>query len=145
MMRIVEPRLRIHEVPLEKIHVDAHSVAIELDDENEARWRLYFAPIQAVRITTEDCICNLDIAKEIWEGNVGFPDGDWPQSHYRRYLMEKADSPWIHQLRDALRQSCATDNFTQKSHHYVMHVGDNLWEIVSRQAEITKIITPEKE
>ncbi len=140
MLRIVEPRLQIHEVPLENIHVTSNSVTIELDDESEARWRLHFMPIQAVRITTEDCMYNLDIIKEIDNREACYPDG-----HYVRYLIEKVDSPWIKQLRAALYEDQATYDFTEKSHHYVMHVGDNLWEIVSWEVEITEITTPKKE
>ena len=54
MLRIVEPQLRIHEVPLENVQLVNSCVTVELDDESENRWRLRFV-FATLRLTTMDC------------------------------------------------------------------------------------------
>ena len=58
------------------------------------------------------------------------------------FLLEKTDSPLVPQANANLRKY---DHDERDLHHYVMAVGDNLWEIVSEPVEITKIVKSEKE
>lgn len=142
MLRIVEPRLRIHEVPLENVQLVNSCVTVELDDESENRWRLRFV-FATLRLTTMDCANATAIMAEM-DGDVCYPDGRDPDawSRWVRFLLEKTDSPLVPQATTDLRKY---DGDERDLHHYVMAVGDNLWEIISEPVEITKLTTSEKE
>ena len=142
MLRIVEPRLRIHEVPLENVQLVNSCVTVELDDESENRWRLRFA-FATLRLTTMDCAEATAIMAEM-DGNVCYPDGRDPDAWggWVRFLLEKTDSPLVPQATADLRKY---DGDERDLHHYIMAVGDNLWEIISEPVEITKLTTSEKE
>jgi hypothetical protein len=142
MLRIVEPRLRIHEVPLENVQLVNSCVTVELDDESENRWRLRFV-FATLRLTTMDCANATAIMAEM-DGDICYPDGRDPDawSRWVRFLLEKTDSPLVPQANVNLRKY---DHDGRDLHHYVMAVGDNLWEIVSEPVEITKIVKSEKE
>ena len=142
MLRIVEPCLRIHEVPLENVQLVNSCVTVELDDESENRWQLRFV-FATLRLTTMDCANATAIMAEM-DGDVCYPDGRDPNawSRWVRFLLEKTDSPLVPQANANLREY---DHDERDLHHYVMAVGDNLWEIVSEPVEITKLTTSEKE
>ena len=142
MLRIVEPRLRIHEVPLENVQLVNSCVTVELDDESENRWRLRFV-FATLRLTTMDCAEATAIMAET-DGDVCYPDGRDPDAWGGRvrFLLEKTDSPLVPQATANLRKY---DGDERDLHHYVMAVGDNLWEIISEPVEITKLTTSEKE
>ena len=142
MLRIVEPRLRIHEVPLENVQIVNSCVTVELDDESENRWRLRFV-FATLRLTTMDCAEATAIMAEM-DGDVCYPDGRDPDAWggWVRFLLEKTDSPLVPQATADLRKY---DGDERDLHHYVMAVGDNLWEIISEPVEITKIAQSEKE
>ena len=142
MLRIVEPQLRIHEVPLENVQLVNSCVTVELDDESENRWRLRFV-FATLRLTTMDCAEATAIMAEM-DGDVCYPDGRdsdaWGE--WVRFLLEKTDSSLVPQATADLRKY---DGDERDLHHYVMAVGDNLWEIISEPVEITKLTTSEKE
>ena len=142
MLRIVEPRLRIHEVPLENVQIVNSCVTVELDDESEDRWRLRFV-FATLRLTTMDCAEATAIMAEM-DGDVCYPDGRDPDAWggWVRFLLEKTDPPLVPQATADLRKY---DHDEKDLHHYVMAVGDNLWEIISEPVEITKIARSEKE
>ena len=142
MLRIVEPRLRIHEVPLENVQLVNSCVTVELDDKSENRWRLRFV-FATLRLTTMDCAEATAIMAEM-DGDVCYPDGRDPDAWggWVRFLLEKTDSPLVPQANANLRKY---DGDERDLHHYVMAVGDNLWEIISEPVEITKIAQSEKE
>ncbi len=127
MVTTVNKELIIHEVPLEKISTDGISITIELDDENEVRWRLVFCPFQDIRITTEDCY-----------GYSNIPDSEetFASGRYKRYLLEIHDSERIAQLRTQLVHE--HDDFLVESRLFFMHLGDNMVEIVAWDVEIYK-------
>ena len=116
--------LVIHETPCEEIHINSNSITIEFDDINEARRKIFFCPFQAVRITTIDCV-DLD--------TVIVPES-YSNGRYRRYLLECIDSPWIDNLKSQLVDS--TDDFLEKSKHFMLDLGDNLLEIIAWSANI---------
>lgn len=142
MLRIVEPRLRIHEVPLENVQLVNSCVTVELDDESENRWRLRFV-FATLRLTTMDCAEATAIMAEM-DGDVCYPDGRDPGAWggWVRFLLEKTDSPLVPQATADPRKH---DGDERGLHHYVMAVGDNLWEIISKPVEIAKLTTSEKE
>ena len=104
----------IHEVPLPEIAVERSRVRLTLDGTDEQRRSLIFFPYQAIRVTTQDCFV---VAPEsgLYKGGV--------------FLVE--ESPWIADLREALRQIDRKATFLDQSHHYVVPSGDDVVEVVA--------------
>ena len=124
-VQTIENDLLIHETPLESIQLDGTSVTVCLDDADGKRKRLLFRPYQAFRSTSEDC------------ADFSFLDGlhnGFPWKRYERPVYEVIDSPWIRDLRQSL--AVPNDDFLEKSHHYVIHLGKNVVEIISWNVEI---------
>ncbi len=126
MLQIVNRDLMIHECPLEKFYVDEESIKIVIDDIDENSKSLIFQPYQAIRITAVDCadLSMIDSCADV------FASG-----RYQRYLLEETESSWIPELRKALANP--DDDFLIKSRHFVLHLGDNLVEIVAWNVNIS--------
>jgi hypothetical protein len=105
---------RPHEVPLATVQVDGKCVVLELDDDQDKRFRLVFQPYQAVRITTVDCF---DLAEEI---------DVVPQE-----IVEIAPSPWIRELKAVLARIDETATFMEKARHFLIPGGDDYIEVIA--------------
>lgn len=125
MLKRTNDSLVIHETPLAEIRLDGHSLTVELDDTNEKRRKIRFHPYQAVRITTKDCV---DLSSIVTPQTI--IDGK-----YQRYLWECVDSSWIDSLEHSLADN--TDNFLQKSKHFILDLGDDLLEVIAWNTEIS--------
>ncbi len=122
----IDSDLLMHETPLEEIKLDGTSVTIWLDDVNGKRKRLLFQPCQAFRSTTEDC------------ADFSFLDGlhnGFPWKRYERPVYEVVWSLWIEELRRSL--IVPDDDFLKKAHHYILHLGKSVVEIVAWGVEIS--------
>lgn len=126
MLQIIDRELKIHECPCEKIYVDEGSIKIVIDDIYENSKSLIFQPYQAIRITTVDCadLSGIDSCSDM------FTTGK-----YQRYLLEETESTWIPQLRKNLFDP--DDDFLIKARHFVLHLGDNLVEIIAWNVDIS--------
>jgi hypothetical protein len=113
-LRRVQGVPRPHEVPLATVQVDGKCVVLELDDDQDKRFRLVFQPYQAVRITTVDCF---DLAEEI---------DVVPQE-----IVEIAPSPWIRELKAVLARIDETATFMEKARHFLIPGGDDYIEVIA--------------
>lgn len=129
MLQIIDRNLKIHECPLEKFYVAKGSIKIVIDDIYENSKSLIFQPYQAIRITSVDCadLSIIDSCADV------FATGK-----YQRYLLEETESTWIPKLRETLVDP--DDDFLIKSRHFVLHLGDNLVEIVAWNVNISNNI-----
>ena len=120
----------INECPLEKFYIDESSIKIVIDDIHENSKSLIFQPYQAIRITAVDCadLSIIDSCADV------FATGK-----YQRYLLEETKSTWIPQLRKTLVD--LDDDFLIKSRHFVLHLGDNLVEIVAWNVNISNNVS----
>jgi hypothetical protein len=116
-VQIANKDITIHNVPLEGFKCESHSISIEFDDENEKRWRIEFSPIQAIKITTDDCF---DYLSNTADGYI-----------ISRQLCEVIDSDWIKELDFNLKEHDSVADFLNKSHHYILPLGDNVVEVVA--------------
>ncbi|MBQ7380236.1 MAG: hypothetical protein IJW70_11235 [Clostridia bacterium] len=126
MLQIVDRDLMIHEVPLEKICISEGSIKIVIDDITEKRKNIIFKPYQAVKITTFDCadLSFVDSCPDMYASGT-----------YKRYLLEETESSWIRILKESLADT--DDDFLSKSRHFILHLGDNLVEIVAWNVNIS--------
>ncbi len=76
------------------------------EEEAELLWRIEFAPVQAIRTTTEEC--------------AGQLLGQLPE---QGGLFEVLESPWIKSLGDA--------QFLAKAHHYIVCCYDEVIEVAA--------------
>jgi hypothetical protein len=106
------PKLPI--TPLASVSCASPKVIVELDDEDELRFRITFEPYQAMRMTTADCFSLPDDISII------------PQT-----VMEVLDSRWIHELREVLTITDQDAGFIEKSRHFLLPLQDNFLEIVA--------------
>ena len=129
MLQIFDKDLVIHEVPIEKICVSEGSIKIVVDDITEKRKNIIFKPYQAVKITTVDCadLSFVDSCPDMFASGT-----------YKRYLLEKTESSWIPKLKESLADP--NDDFLNKSRHFILHLGDNLVEIVAWDVNISEEI-----
>ena len=126
MLQIVDKDLKIHEVPLEEIHIINGSIKITIDDIHEKSKCLIFKPYQAIKITTIDCaeLSFLETCPDLFASGV-----------YQRYLLEETESSWIPKLRESLVDP--DDDFLIKSRHFILELGDNLVEIIAWDVHIS--------
>lgn len=115
----VEGIPRLNTTPLATVTVDSPRVTVELDDENEARFRLVFEPYQAVRMVTADC----------YVPPVGVP-------LIANTMLEVIESSWVDELRASLRVSDAGADFMDKAHHYVVPLQDDFLEVVALRVTV---------
>lgn len=125
MLQIIDKELMIHETPLEKFYINEDSIKIVIDDICEKSKSLIFKPYQAIKITTVDCadLSFIDSCPDLFSSGI-----------YQRYLLEETESLWITKLRETLVNP--NDDFLIRSRHFILHLGDNLVEIVAWNVEI---------
>jgi hypothetical protein len=105
------------EVPyLSYLEIEDHSVLVSLDGlDNTPRYlHLKFSPMQGVRVTTEDCFLE----------PPGLPDHPSP-------VVEVIGSPWIEELRAALRRIDRGASFMDHAHHYLILCRESYVEVVA--------------
>ena len=125
MLQIIDKELMIHETPLEKFYINEDSIKIVIDDICEKSKSLIFKPYQAIKITTVDCadLSFINSCPDLFSSGI-----------YQRYLLEETESLWITKLRETLVNP--NDDFLIRSRHFILHLGDNLVEIVAWNVEI---------
>jgi len=123
-VKIVAKIPEIHSVPLSSIDINENPYrqVIEFDDVNEKRWRLTLKPVYAWKITSIDCFDGTILTSNLEVFNQG---------RYSAYILEVLDSPWIQELvkLDKCRSNC--EHEVEKSHHYILHLGDHVIEVVA--------------
>ncbi len=125
MIQIADKTLKIHETPLASVQIRESTVSVELDDINEKRYTIRFFPYQSVMMTTIDCT---------YDKNIEYPKECFSEGRYERYILEDTDSALIRKLQNALADP--DDDFTKKSRHFILDLGDNWLEVVAWQMEI---------
>ncbi len=105
---------RLHTTPLVKLIVEEGRVIVEADDSAERRWRFFFEPYQAVRVTTADCFETPGQLTLI------------PQT-----VVEVVGSGWISALTAALNRMDQTGTFMGKANHYLLPLQDEFLEVVA--------------
>jgi hypothetical protein len=109
----VEGVPELHEAQRPHVVVAPPQVKVEVDAADERRLRFEFDIYQAVRVRTIDLF-------------VAPPDVFRPRS-----VVEIEDSPWIAELRADLAQRDVTADFLDRSHHWLLHAGDGIVEVVA--------------
>ena len=104
---------RLHEAQRPRVTVRSPQVEVEADDAEERVLRFSFDVYQAVRVRSIDLFVP--------------PDGEFPAFH----VVEVQRSPWIEELRADLAQVDHTAHFLDRSHHWLMHCGDDVVEVVA--------------
>ena len=104
---------RLHESQQPRVTVDPPDVAVEAIDADERRVTLTFSTYQAVRVRT------IDVLRKT------------PDTFRAFAVVEVADSPWIEELRAALAVVDETADFLDRAHHWMLHAGDAVVEVVA--------------
>ena len=104
----------VHSVPLARVICDGPRIIVEADDLDEKPFKLIFSPHQAVKLTTVDCLC---LPKGL--SIIGFN------------IMEVENSSWIEELKGNLSEIDANANFMDKARHFLLHLGDNILEVIA--------------
>ncbi|MBK6904531.1 MAG: hypothetical protein IPH04_17445 [Saprospirales bacterium] len=105
---------RLHTVPFPELRIGKGEITLSVDDVDEKRFQLVFKPFQAIRVTTVDCF--------LFPTKSGFIRGGV-------FIVE--NSPWVLELREALRQIDRTATFMDKAFHYLIPAGDDVIEVVA--------------
>ncbi len=105
---------RLHVTPLPIIRVEPPRIIVEVDDDQEKRIRFIFRPYQAMRLITDDCF--------------RLPPG---LSILPQRVVEVIDSPWILELREALKRNDETATFMNNARHFLFPLQDDFLEIVA--------------
>jgi hypothetical protein len=103
---------RLHTVPLTTVRHEQGTVRVEYGDHENYTVCLVFEPMQAYRVTTADCFV--------------IPQGFLPYT-----VVEVLDSPWIAELKAALRIRHRYATFMEKARHFLIPGGDDFVEIVA--------------
>jgi hypothetical protein len=111
---VVQKIPQLHVTPLATLTVDGSEVIVEIDDVDEVRWSLRFAPYQAVRVTTADCF-------DLKSGEVRFA----------QRVLELVDSDWIRSLTDVLARTDISATFMCNARHFIIPAQDDFIEVVA--------------
>ncbi len=103
----------LHEAQRPHVVVAPPQVVVEADADSERRLRFDFDVYQAVRVRSIDLF-------------VAPPGVFQPFS-----VVEIEHSPWIGELWADLRQRDETADFLARSHHWLLHAGDGIVEVVA--------------
>jgi hypothetical protein len=109
---VVDGVPRLHEAQRPRVTVRSPQVQVDADDADERVLRFSFDVYQAVRVRSIDV----------------FPR---PDQFHAFHVVEVQRSPWIEELRAALAQVDHTADFLDRSHHWLMHCGDDVVEVVA--------------
>lgn len=104
---------RLHEAQRPKVTLTSPQVAVEADDDKGRRLRFDFDTYQAVRVRSID---------------LYQPRGDIWQPFC---VVEVQHSPWIAELREALAKVDHDADFLDRSHHWILHCGNDVVEVVA--------------
>ncbi len=110
---VVHGAPRLHEAQRPRITVHSPLVEVEADDADEHVLRFSFDVYQAVRVRSIDLFVP--------------PDGEFKPFR----VVEVERSPWIEELRADLAQVNHTADFLDSSHHWLIHCGDDVVEVVA--------------
>ena len=110
----IEKLPKLHCTPLATVSIDSPKVIVEVDDELEKRFRLYFEPYQAVKITTADCFL-------VEEGTIIIP----------QTIVHVDGSAWLNELRKNLSIIDETAEFLDDAKHYLVPLQDDFLEVVA--------------
>lgn len=110
----IEKFPKLHRTPLATVSIESPKVIVELDDEFEKRFRLYFEPYQAVKVTTSDCFF-------MEEGMIIIP----------QTIVQVAESTWLNELRKNLSIIDETADFLDDAKHYIVPLQDDFLEVVA--------------
>jgi len=110
---------KLHGTPLAAVHVENSRVVVELDDENERRFRLVFSPYQALRVTTADCF--------------SVPRG---QRLEPWWVVQVLESSFLSELRATLKRVDTTATFMSQAKHFLIPAQDEYIEVVAWNVSI---------
>ena len=126
MIKIADGNLVLHNVPLPEIRYADSTLTLELDDEHFRRKTVVFSPIQGIKLTTSDC------------ADIPTAEKSFSSGRYKRYVLEDTDSAWVKELRNGIIDK--NDDFTKKTRHFIIDIGDELLEIAAWNMEIKPCI-----
>ena len=121
--------LRLDDAPREVVRVDAaaNRMVIELDDEVDARWRVTFAGVKAVRYVPSVLVDR----RRLFVG-----------SSYVKSILVEAPSPWIAELHHAEDRDGEAPS--QGLHHYIVPSDEGVWELLARACEASRAEQPRR-
>ena len=121
-LRIVTKNPEIDTVPYYELFINYKNQYIEFDDINEKRWKIEFKTVQAWKVTAFDCINLelLDTNETVDEKGI---------NHH--YILEVVNSHWIKELEKELYSRDKNATFFEKSHHYILPLGDEIIEVIA--------------
>lgn len=126
MIKIADGNLVLHNVPLPEIRYADSTLTLELDDEHFRRKTVVFSPIQGIKLTANDC------------ADIPTAEKSFSSGRYKRYVLEDTDSAWVKELRNGIIDK--NDDFTKKTRHFIIDIGDELLEIAAWNMEIKPCI-----
>ena len=126
MIKIADGNLVLHNVPLPEIRYADSTLTLELDDEHFRRKTVVFSPIQGIKLTANDC------------ADIPMTEKSFSEGRYKRYVLEDTDSAWVKELRNGIIDK--NDDFTKKTRHFIIDIGDELLEIAAWNMEIKPCI-----
>ena len=110
---VVDGVPQLHQAQRPRVVVRSPQVDVEADGADERALRFEFDVYQAARVRSIDLFVP--------------PDGEFKPFR----VVEVLRSPWIEELRADLAQVNHTADFLDRSHHWLLHCGDDVVEIVA--------------
>ena len=128
MIRISNDNFIISEVPHESFYSKENDFILEVEDVNCVKYEITFYKYSVLKIVFEDVV---DLSK--------FFSNDMQHDFCLNYIFEIENSSLIAQCKKrAFKNSTSFGNRIQY-HHYVLFVGDDVFEIVAHSYEIKKV------
>lgn len=124
-VRILEPDLEIHQVPLERIFLEKNRFAIEVDTYSGIRKRFKFVFLCALKIVVDDFV-DLD------------QDPLFVDEQHVRSIVEVASSTWTTSLIEQAKENYHEMDFG-RMRHFVVPVGDYQVEVVAHDYVVEDI------
>lgn len=110
---VVDGVPQLHQAQRPRVTIRSPQVEVEADGADERVLRFSFDTYQAARVRSIDLFVP--------------PDGEFKPFR----VVEVQRSPWIEELRADLAQVDHTADFLDRSHHWLLHCGDDVVEVVA--------------
>lgn len=129
MIKIYDKNFIIHTVPLEKFYSEGRNFILEIDDTTEQRKKIIFEQYGAIKLIPSDAIKELDYrCRE-------FKKGEFPL-----VIMMDDDSKWIKDIdRKCVKFNMSSFDDDGLYNHYIMFIGDFLFEIIAHKCTVENI------
>lgn len=124
--KILDSSIAIHTTPLEKIEFN-DNLTITFDDEKFNRITKKFINVLSYKVTYED----------VWDHDFmceeAFYKDEEGNGRYRRCIYELLDSKWLEELKHNYEEVDAGIFERSVYHHYILHLGDNILEVIAEK------------